>query len=361
MLASLYVQNFMSHKSVNIEFSEGVNVFVGQSDSGKSALLQAMDWCINNRPGGDAFRSWWGGDTMVQLEFVSGLQITRMRSDKENCYIIADPEGNEEKFTALGKGGVPAEVKEAMNFSEFSFLSQMASPFMLSMSGGEAARFLNRTVDLEVIDIAQMNIKRMKKEASDSCDFHTKELEIKKAGLGKYSNLEQLEDRLKRLEIFDGKIKCAEREARGIDSLLTDIAQTVVVMDKAAVFVSQKALADSLVTQTELIREREAEATAIKTAEQYLVALNRSLRRERVLCSFKGRTEDLTATSRELQIRSDKVGNLFVLTGNVLAAQRKIDFLRADVSALKEKLPDVCPLCGVPFDRDPVKNFSKTQ
>jgi len=56
MIKYLQIQNFQSHKDSLLEFDPGVNVIVGSSDSGKTAVIRALRWLVWNRPSGDAFR-----------------------------------------------------------------------------------------------------------------------------------------------------------------------------------------------------------------------------------------------------------------------------------------------------------------
>jgi len=67
MIKQLTIKNFQSHKKTKLEFSDGVNIIIGQSDSGKTAIIRALNWVVNNKPSGDSFRSHWGGDTNVEI------------------------------------------------------------------------------------------------------------------------------------------------------------------------------------------------------------------------------------------------------------------------------------------------------
>ena len=57
MITKIEIKNFQSHKHTVIDFSNGVNVIIGSSDCGKSAIIKAMRWCITNSPAGNSFRS----------------------------------------------------------------------------------------------------------------------------------------------------------------------------------------------------------------------------------------------------------------------------------------------------------------
>ena len=67
MIKKIQIQNFQSHKETTLKLDPGVNIIVGTTDSGKTSILRALRWVIWNRPSGDDFRSWWGGNTSVEV------------------------------------------------------------------------------------------------------------------------------------------------------------------------------------------------------------------------------------------------------------------------------------------------------
>jgi len=92
MINSLHIKNFQSHPDSFFEFSPGMNVFIGDSDVGKSAIRRALEWLIFNRPISDSFRSWWEGDTEVTVVTSEGNIITRIKQKSKNIYRLNDIE-----------------------------------------------------------------------------------------------------------------------------------------------------------------------------------------------------------------------------------------------------------------------------
>ena len=141
----LVIENFQSHERTEITFSEGLNVFVGPSDSGKSAILRALRWVLYNQPRGSDFIRTGASRCRVTLILSDGTQIVRERSSSVNRYLIRDPEGNERVFEGFGSD-VPDEVLEAhgmvpLQLDEDRELTvqigqQLEGPFLLSESGG---------------------------------------------------------------------------------------------------------------------------------------------------------------------------------------------------------------------------------
>lgn len=152
MFQSIHIVNFRSHKETYIEFHPGLNLFIGANDAGKTNILRAIDWVVNNRPLGDDYRSTWGGDTWVKIGF-ERVAITRLRTKSKNIYILKHANGKEEKFK-IGKSAkdFPQVIKDLLNISPVNIARQLDGPYLLNKSAPDVARHYNEIVNLEVID-----------------------------------------------------------------------------------------------------------------------------------------------------------------------------------------------------------------
>lgn len=199
------IKGFQSHKRTIIELSEGVNVFVGQSDKGKTGIIRAIRWIVHNKPNGDAFRSWFGGTTSVQLTFDDGTTITRLKSNTENYYQI-----NEEvPLKAFGQG-VPDEVKQLLNLEEVNIQSQLDAPFLLSETSGDVAQHFNRIAGISVIDRSLTKAKSAIVRTKQSIEHHEADLQEKQEQLKGFEDLDTIEKKLKRISDLDGEKKQLE-------------------------------------------------------------------------------------------------------------------------------------------------------
>jgi DNA repair exonuclease SbcCD ATPase subunit len=180
----------------------GVNVIVGKSDSGKTAILRAIRWVVFNRPSGDGFVSQHGeGDTSVSLTFDDNKKTVTRSKGTENSYSISKT-----KFVSFGSE-VPQEIKRYLMMDELNFSGQMDQPFFLSLSSGEAARYLNSIIDLTVIDSSLANIngkvrKNMQaiKDQEEKIDDLKKELQESKYIREAKKKLEELEEKQQQLD-----------------------------------------------------------------------------------------------------------------------------------------------------------------
>lgn len=50
MIKSIELKNIQSHENTRLDFDKGINVIVGSSNNGKSAILRGLYWARYNRP-----------------------------------------------------------------------------------------------------------------------------------------------------------------------------------------------------------------------------------------------------------------------------------------------------------------------
>lgn len=184
----LIIKNFQSHKDTVLELSPTVNSLEGVSDSGKSAVLRAMLWCLTNKPDGVAFASNWAKDKKGKLKdevSVSIDNITRSRNATVNGYTRLVAGKDPLTYEAL-KGTVPPDIENAINIGNVNIQRQMDPPFLLSSTPGDAARYVNELIGLEEIDTYQKALKGKAHDNANSLKDETKRLADAEAALSQY-------------------------------------------------------------------------------------------------------------------------------------------------------------------------------
>lgn len=216
MIKSLRIQNFQSHKDTFIEFGPGVNVLVGPSENGKSAVLRNMFWNLFNKPGGDDFQSHWGGDVRSDIEFSDGT-LTRLKTKSFNGYILGD-----EEYKGMGQK-VPEPISAFSNMTSLNFQRQLDPPFMLSWTSGERGIFLNKIANLDVIDSSITNIKRTVSETGQDIEIVKTNLKEDKKELAASIDTRDLEERIGVLEKFQTRSGDLRKKEEDLKEILYDI------------------------------------------------------------------------------------------------------------------------------------------
>ncbi|MBN2570516.1 MAG: AAA family ATPase [Ignavibacteriales bacterium] len=194
MISKLQILNFQSHKDSSLQFDPGVNVIVGSSDSGKTAIIRALRWLIWNRPSGDSFRSSWGGPTAVTTLLDKETVITRGKTDSSNEYKI-----DTQTFTAFGND-IPEPIQKAINIDETNLQQQLDAPFLISKSPGEVASYFNRIAHLDQIDVALKTIQGQVRQLSSEITSDEKRVTSLEKEFKGYVYLDQFEIDLEELE-----------------------------------------------------------------------------------------------------------------------------------------------------------------
>lgn len=234
MIKSLKIKNFQSHKKTFLKFNKGLNVISGKSDSGKSAIKRAIRWMVENKPSGDSFRSHWGGTTSVILKTDKNT-IKKVRK-KANSYYL-----NNKKFSSCGRD-IPKEIKNAIGISNVGIQNQFDSPFLFSLSGGEVSKFINKIVNIEIIDTSISNINKTIKRDKDIYKKTKALLYQKREEEKNYTWIKEAEYLLLDLESCETLIKSKETLISSTEQILNLIKSNSIKYTKINSLINDKTL-----------------------------------------------------------------------------------------------------------------------
>lgn len=162
-MVKVILTNFQSHKYSEIEFDNGLNIVVGPSDSGKTAILRGIRWALFNEPSGDYFIREGESECSVEIVFNEGTRVKRYRSKSKNIYYLYDSLNNEIKFEGFGTN-VPDEIINATGIKKIlldsdtsisiNLSEQLEGAFLLSERTSTRANSIGRLVGVNIIDDA---------------------------------------------------------------------------------------------------------------------------------------------------------------------------------------------------------------
>ncbi|WP_313756509.1 AAA family ATPase [Tissierella sp.] len=219
-IEKVILKNFQSHKNSIIEFDNQLNVIIGPSDSGKTAILRGIKWALYNEPSGDYFIREGTSECSVTLMFNDGTKIKRYRSKSKNIYFLYDADDNETKFEGFGIY-VPQEIIDRIGIkkilldselsSSINLSDQLEGAFLLSERASTRASSIGRLVGVNIIDDAlretlrdNRNLSNKKKNTEDSVIHLEKELL-------EYSYLDEIKNRIDQVEKIKDEIKEKDR------------------------------------------------------------------------------------------------------------------------------------------------------
>jgi len=348
MIQKLEIENFQSHTKSVLEFSPGVNAIIGSSDSGKTAILRAMRWVIENRPRGDAFRSFWGGKTSVKLTADDNLIERAMDKTTLNAYQLTNKD-SDLLFTAMGTS-VPEEIEKALNINPVNFQNQLDRPFLLDSSPGEVASHFNKIAHLDMIDTGLKNIKSWIAGFAKSISFeegHLTELETEHS---KYKYLDAMENEIKGVEKQQALLHVAHANLTILEKLNSDLMRATIQIEKYADLLSLESAVTSVLDLHTSISAQKTNRDSLLSTIEKTKRLDEKINSGKQLLNLEQSLSGvLVLLSKENGLQTEKRA----LSLSISTFKRVI----ADLDSWKKKavefqtefdrvFPNICPLCN---------------
>lgn len=344
MIKTLTLENFQSHKKSELNFDKGLNIIVGQSDSGKTAIIRALRWLVWGRPLGNAFCSTWAEQTSVTVN-VDNIDITR-NEGKEKSYVISTIK---EPFRAFGTS-VPEEVLNILNLSEINLQSQLDQPFLLSSSAGDVAQHFNKIARLDKIDTGLQNVQRWIKEIQKEIDFKTTQKETTKTELDKFSYLEKMEIDIEVLEEMEKALDKKQKQVWELQRLIDKIEKIEIAIEKESKLLPLEPLINSILTKIDTkqicIEKQSKLSRLIKSINKIEVEIEE----KQQLLKIEGLiTQILTQYESKGKLLKER-DRLKLLCSNLISTGKLLDNAKSTLEVLQndfeKNFPEVCPLCG---------------
>ncbi|MGB4044011.1 MAG: AAA family ATPase [Thermacetogeniaceae bacterium] len=247
-IKKIIIDNFQSHEHTEIEFGPGLNVIVGPSDYGKSAVVRALRWVLYNEPRGSSFIRAGAKVCKVTIELNNGTLITRLRSTTgKNQYLLRKADGEELVFEGFGNE-IPAEIIQTSgvrkifiddnNKVELNFGAQLEGPFLLAENGAVRAKVIGQLGGVHIIDLAQRSVNTDLRRLLEQEKRCQQELQQVTEALTAYEHLPELEKRIEQLEVLHQRIENASQMIEELSLLQSEWEE-----NKAALAKNQRVLA----------------------------------------------------------------------------------------------------------------------
>jgi len=353
MIKELEVTNFQGHKYSLLEFDKGVNNIKGTSHHGKSSLIRAMIWALQNKPSGFNFKSWFSTDkenTDVSIGFWDNSFITRTRDSKLNGYYVT---GLDSPLEAL-RTDVPEEVSLISNMSNINIQSQAEKFFMLQETPGNVAKALNKIVGLEIIHEVNKTVSRIISSSLAESGRLKNEIEHKREEIKKYDNLEDVGNQIDQVDVIYSNVSTTQKHYNTLDESRREIKR------------KQNELADieewlEIEMPFKQIKKRQARLIKLKEKEEALNSLVNQCNNTiagmefaKDIISLDSDVKEAKVLSTELSELKNKHDELEKLYNDVQTVEKSLnsisDTLRTDTKErtqlLKSNKDLFCLKCG---------------
>lgn len=383
-IKQIEIKNFQSHKNTKIDLSENINLFIGTSTHGKSAIIRALLWVITNRPMGTSFISYWNEDeTKVKVILSDGNMIERKRSEHFNGYII-----NEEIELEALRADVPEQVQKLFNLADYNIQQQFDSPFLLSDSSGQVAQFLNKVIKIDDIDKMLKLIEQKKRKTKTDLTYLEESIEKNKVELKNLSWVDLVEMDIMKAEELSITIDKDKNRFDLIKSLCLDYKEKKdlyreIDFNKLRMdFDLASTITDDLYNNQikkekieVLLNDYKEKEKEIKNYPEELpqlfntaaILFNEKTENEnklriikRLLQDYKEREEfikkcpanlsglfsEYEKLDEQVEIRLSKIKIIRRLLKSYYSIKNEIEDNKKELERIEKEMPDLCPLCG---------------
>jgi len=235
-ITEVEIENFQSHSHSVIQFQQGLNALIGESNHGKTAILRAIRWAEYNDPRGDSIIRTGSARAKVRVTYSSGWSIVRERDrSSAGTYKVIDPNGVVQDFKGFGNE-VPIEVTNvhqkpkvylAKDFEQnLSMAEQLDPPFLIGAMGSQRAAAIGRLIGVQVVDDAIQEVNRSLKADSKDKTRLESEKEQKVKELAFYDDQPKIKLALDRMQLLLEATEKLQEKIETASWLLTSLQET---------------------------------------------------------------------------------------------------------------------------------------
>ena len=390
MIDSLQLNNFQSHENSKLEFTPGINVIIGKSDSGKSSVLKALLYAVKNKPASNNYPSHWIKNSNGKLTEDMRITISknkndlvRVRNQFNNGYTF-----NDVVFNAIGRD-VPEEIQNYFNLQDVNIQQQFDSHFLLSETPGAIARFLNELVKLDDIDIYLSAVDSKKRETNRELKNKESIITETEKDLKKYDwlepaqelaeqyknvcwELELIHDKFSSLQTLFQEIKNSKnvlKRFENLDIIIKLLATYQIIQSDYTIQSTQienlKLLKNQILANKNLLTAQPDLQKAESLFEAYSEICERLENKETDISNLQDYIQSIVLYQSEKFIDSEKfeklvqkiqtyqekiksynTEKLYNIIDSIITIKNSQKNISSIISKLELQLPNICPLCG---------------
>lgn len=226
--------NFQGYEHEIIEIKDGITVFIGPSNKGKTTIFRALKWVLFNEPRGNNFINWDAEYAKVIITLSDGNIITRERRSKKNIYVLERPDGSEEKSENFGIN-VPDFIKEATSLYKvkidndysliLNIMQQLEAPFLFSQTSSIKEKIIGSVARTNTVDLAEKYVNKDIFSNNTDIKYLDKEIEKENKELIKYEDINEETIMLENVEAILNDIKELDTKLRRIIILKNNLSK----------------------------------------------------------------------------------------------------------------------------------------
>lgn len=322
-------------------------MITGSSDAGKSAVLRALLWVVQNRPTGDTIRNWsFDKDKEVKVTVeIDGNTISKVRKANRSWYVL-----NGVKYEAMGSD-VPQEIVDVFNLTDINIQTQHTPYFLINDSAGKVAEKLNELVHLDIIDKLFRNINSRVTESKRKINESEELINELTASIDSFKYLDEVSTLLSDIDNEASAVSDREADLEHLQRLLTRIAATEssIAQSTGTISLGARCAAINREIKDYLVKHNEAqELTALVSDAK---DQDEKIATEKDWLTVEDRAKELIADIEAWEKMDCEIRLLRKTSASIKEQMELIDADRMSLAALKNQLKSllkkttICPVC----------------
>ncbi|MFR3064554.1 AAA family ATPase [Peptoniphilus sp.] len=352
-IKNVELTNFQSHNHTEIEFDRGLNVILGNSDAGKTAILRAIKWALFNEPKGDYFIRQGERDVSVKVTFSNGVVVERSRTPSKNSYYLIDSEGQEMRFEGFGLD-VPKEITDAIQMYKVSLdnsnnkvilniAEQLDGPFLLNDQASMRASAIGRLIGVNYVDDALRTVVRDNKRINQELESLRASKDDLKEQLKEFDYILDYKDKFQKLSHIRDKIKELDQRLNLVSSLKEEHDQFNLEINKISSLLENFKNLENI---DSIMPKVESNIFKKRTYESYLDKLTRTEAEVATISNTLDNLKNIDSIyekAKDIEIKEKKLDSYSKLLQQYRANSNLIDDTKNDLDSLKniDKISDI--------------------
>lgn len=356
-ITKIVLENFQSHKYNEFNLDKGLNVFVGETRQGKSAILRAFYWVYENKPSGKSFIKRGELYAKVSIYLSDGTIVSRFVEDKKggkNGYEITYPDGT----TETGNTKLIDKVQKILGFNNFyidqklslpvNFYKQGESWYLIgnNHSSTDKARIIGalagtNNADAIIRDLDTENTRQLVsyKASKQRSEEITKEIES-------LEYLDSLKDSLEKIESLIEKYNLLQIKKESLElnkEKFKRLTQNIKEKDKILTELSN--LKD-IRSKTDLLKKKEILSNELLSKKTSFEKIEKSIKTQNYILNNLRNIDDLNTKKDKLKELNEKDKKLIDLSKKLKEDKEKISEKERIIERTKdiELLSDACKM-----------------
>ena len=353
-ITKIEVKGFKKHKHIIFDVSSNINTLFGTSNSGKSAIIQAINWCLRNKYDGkaDSYRTFnkktkkYIKETSVKIWFDDNNIVERVKTSSVNAYYLNDNERSN-PITSFNRD-VPDNIAKIINMNDINYENQDDNKFLISENSTEKAKILNKIVNMEKIEVGVRHINKKQKTTKTEIDALELVLSDRELEHSKLQPYIRLSDDLVVIEGIYTQIEQSTSKLSEISNLLDSVKTYNNIIKKYDVIDSLdgsfKIFDDLHESYIKSVNRYKELSSIISDIDSVNTIINNTVDIDNELKEFDVLYKEYTIVSSDYEVLNDLIVNYKTYNDNCKKYDKQLENIMLEIKEW-EKNNKICPTC----------------